>query len=220
MNESISKLPDDAAYCGPGQAQVQAIRSFLVKLAKARKGRACYLPANLLGEPAWDILLELLLARIERRRTLVKGAVLASGVPMTTALRYIKQLERHGLLIRQPDPRDGRYVLLSISPAGEEALLKWLQDQRWSDLPIEARGTPEPLKQVDLSAAGLRSSSLLPDSPALSGSRAPFRMPLAICGTLGIYYGGGHMAIQFDGGIHGYTHGQARPHSAARTSLK
>lgn len=82
---------------------------------RMRERRDARLGSDLFGEPAWDMLLDLTLARIEGRRVLVKGAVIASRSPVGTAQRHLNNLERAGFLIRLPDPIDRRRVFLEIS---------------------------------------------------------------------------------------------------------
>lgn len=71
-----------------------------------------------MGEPAWDILLNLYEAHLSQVRTMVTGACLGSRVPATSALRWLKVLEVRGLVERQGDPLDGRRVFVSLSPKG------------------------------------------------------------------------------------------------------
>jgi DNA-binding MarR family transcriptional regulator len=45
-----------------------------------------------------------------------------SAVPPTTAIRWIKIMADEGLLLRQPDPFDGRRVFLELSPSASEGM--------------------------------------------------------------------------------------------------
>lgn len=71
--------------------------------------------AELFGEPAWDILLDLYIAELRDRRVSVTDACIGSGVPSTTALRWVMLLERAGLVIRKKDPLDARRAYLELS---------------------------------------------------------------------------------------------------------
>lgn len=72
----------------------------------------------IMGEPAWDILLDLCIAEMEQRRVSVTSACIASGVPVTTALRWVALLEQDGLLERSADPTDKRRAFVRISKPG------------------------------------------------------------------------------------------------------
>jgi len=80
-----------------------------------RSHRAHHFDPALFGEPAWALLLDLALARIEGRQTSVTSACIASAAPATTALRYIGGMVDAGLLVRMPHPDDRRSVLVCIS---------------------------------------------------------------------------------------------------------
>jgi DNA-binding MarR family transcriptional regulator len=73
-----------------------------------RRRRTDYLPAKFLGEPGWDILLDLYIAFHECRTISVSSACLASGIPATTALRTLNLLIDAGLVHRIDDDKDRR----------------------------------------------------------------------------------------------------------------
>ena len=102
----------------------------LTRLALAiyrdRAARAQELPAELLGEPAWDILLDLFIHGRRGRRISVTSACTASRVPPTTALRWIAMLVEIGLVSREEDLTDKRRAFLSLSDQGERAVTRLL----------------------------------------------------------------------------------------------
>ena len=73
---------------------------------------------DLFGEPSWDILLDLFVARGRGRPVSVSSACIASSAPQSTALRYIGLLERVGLIRRSKDPCDGRRQYLELTETG------------------------------------------------------------------------------------------------------
>ncbi|MDE8650509.1 response regulator [Novosphingobium album (ex Liu et al. 2023)] len=83
----------------------------------------------LFGDPAWEMLLDLLLARIEGRRVSVSSACIASGAPMSTALRLVRRLVDENVLCRIPDEKDRRRHFLIINPKFEQPLIDYLADQ-------------------------------------------------------------------------------------------
>lgn len=98
------------------------------KLIRAEHSRSRVIGGKLLGDPAWNILLDLLLASIENRRVAVSSACIVAGVATTTALRLVNRMVDDGVLIRVPDPSDGRRSFLAIEPAVESALKTYLVD--------------------------------------------------------------------------------------------
>lgn len=73
---------------------------------------------DLFAEPAWDILLDLAIHEGEGRRVSVTGACIGSGVPATTALRWVNALEKKGLIERHQDTLDHRRVFVTLSKLG------------------------------------------------------------------------------------------------------
>lgn len=82
---------------------------------KARRARTKFFSADLFADPVWDILLHLFQAEIGQQRVTVSAACKAAAVPPTTALRWLKTLSDQDLLIRRPDPHDGRRVFLELT---------------------------------------------------------------------------------------------------------
>lgn len=89
---------------------------------RARRLRGRYFQEDLFADPAWDILLDLLHAEACHRRVAVSSLCLAAAVPATTALRWIKTMERQGLIIRRDDPHDARRVFVELAPETSLAL--------------------------------------------------------------------------------------------------
>lgn len=99
----------------------------LRQVIKRRRARELCFPAGLFADPAWDILLDLTVARIERQDLSVTDVCVAAAVPQTTALRWIGTLEREGLIDRTPDPRDSRRVIVRLSEDGWERMERYLR---------------------------------------------------------------------------------------------
>jgi hypothetical protein len=92
---------------------------------QVRRKRARYLPRELFGEPAWDILLELLRAELVEERISVASACTAADVPASTGLRWIKTLEQQGLVLRECDCRDAARTFLVLAPDTSKALRRY-----------------------------------------------------------------------------------------------
>lgn len=87
-----------------------------------RRRRHKALPADLFGEPTWDILLDLYIAAREDRRVPTTSACIGAHVPPTTALRWLRILETRGLIEREDDGRDGRRTFVRLSRQGIESM--------------------------------------------------------------------------------------------------
>lgn len=96
-------------------------------IIRARQLRFRYFSSDLFADPAWDMLLDLTLARAERRRVSVTSLCIASGVPTTTALRWIKLLEQSGLVERVEDETDRRRAFVFLSERGVDAISRFFE---------------------------------------------------------------------------------------------
>jgi hypothetical protein len=88
---------------------------FVRALIRQRQRRVAAFGADLFADPVWDMMLDLLAARLEGRPVSTSSLCIAAGVPSTTALRWIRLLTERGLFVRAPDPRDRRGVLIELS---------------------------------------------------------------------------------------------------------
>lgn len=98
------------------------------KLIHARQSRVRFFDAALFADPAWDILLDLTAARAERKRVSVTSLCIASGVPPTTALRWIGQMVDTGLLVRVEDDIDRRRAFIELSDGAAEAMARYFAE--------------------------------------------------------------------------------------------
>ncbi|QPQ56097.1 winged helix DNA-binding protein [Allosphingosinicella flava] len=114
---------DGAAETGAAGVTAQQVRGMI----RARRLRDQYFGADLFADPAWDMLLDLMAARLERQRVAVSSLCIAAAVPATTALRWIKTLTEHGLFVRSADPEDGRRVYIELSEGAAAALSAYLR---------------------------------------------------------------------------------------------
>ena len=87
-----------------------------------RRRRARHLPTRLLGEPAWDILLDLYVAAGRGQAVSVSNACLAADAPASTALRWLHHLEDEGLVERLADQTDARRHYVRLTDAGMERM--------------------------------------------------------------------------------------------------
>jgi len=101
---------------------IPAIRAMI----RARRLRDQYFSGEMFADPAWDMLLDLLLARLEQRTVAVSSLCIAAAVPPTTALRWIKRLTDEGVFVRTADPRDGRRVFIDLSDEAAEGMAAYI----------------------------------------------------------------------------------------------
>jgi DNA-binding MarR family transcriptional regulator len=118
----------DAREHPPELDEVGVSEETVIWLIKARRERARYLCPELFAEPAWDILLDLLRAEIARQRVSVSSLCIASGVPATTALRYINTMTEQEIIVRRRDPRDGRRVFIELTSKVSGALRRYFAE--------------------------------------------------------------------------------------------
>jgi DNA-binding MarR family transcriptional regulator len=102
---------------------------FVHDLVQARRDRSALFGPELLGEPAWDILLELYVAELDRQKVLVSKVGKSSGIAETTALRWLDRLENDGWLTRVPDPSRGRRVFVMLTGRGSVAMQVYVDKQ-------------------------------------------------------------------------------------------
>ncbi len=94
----------------------------ICEMIKLRRTREKYFAADLFADPAWDILLDLMAARLEQKQVSVSSLCIAASVPATTALRWITGMTDSGLLVRQMDPNDARRVFIGLSERAAEQM--------------------------------------------------------------------------------------------------
>ena len=116
-NAKISFLPSRMlGYDSSGFSRKKIDPLFLRRLIQAERARAKVIGGKMLGDPAWDLLLDLLLVSLEGGKVSVSSACIVTGLATTSALRLVNRLVQQKVLIRQPDPDDGRRYHLIIAP--------------------------------------------------------------------------------------------------------
>jgi DNA-binding MarR family transcriptional regulator len=142
---SRDEFYDEMDVGGPASGLAAIAR----RLLKQSDGRSEYFEEDLFADPAWHILLDLFAAAAEGQYVSVKSLCLASRVPSTTALRWIRHLETRGLIERTPDEKDGRRAFVTINPEAFANMAAYLA--RISDLGNTVSSAPEgrrPLRRL------------------------------------------------------------------------
>ena len=91
-------------------------------LLVARRARTEALGPGLFADPAWDMLLALFAAAERGQALPVTRLCAVTGVPQTTALRWLEQLEQSRLIARAADTTDARRTLVSLAPETREKM--------------------------------------------------------------------------------------------------
>lgn len=120
----------------PPPVDFQVTAAQVREVIRARRLRDRFFEGGLFEDPAWDMLLDLLAARLERGQVSVSSLCIAAAVPPTTALRWIAKLTDAGLLDREADPFDKRRAFLKLSPAAATAMQRYVAAVREANLPF------------------------------------------------------------------------------------
>lgn len=98
------------------------------RIIRNRQLRARFFDGDLFADPAWDILLDLTAARAEHSRVSITSLCIASGVPPTTALRWISQMVESGLLQRVEDEIDRRRAFVTLTDHAADAMARYFAE--------------------------------------------------------------------------------------------
>lgn len=129
LTRVISDVADQVARRQLLPPQKGAVNpSHLKAVLYARQLRNRHFPKGLFSDPAWDMLLDLYVARLRETRVSVTSLASASGVPPATAYRWMVLLLRHGLIERTPDPTDKRRVFVVLTDAGAERMRAYFEE--------------------------------------------------------------------------------------------
>ena len=99
----------------------------LRRIIRHRQLRQRFFDDDLFADPSWDMLLDLAAARAEHARVSISSLCIASGVPSTTALRWINVLVGAGLLERADDAEDRRRAFVYLSNKGADLMARYFQ---------------------------------------------------------------------------------------------
>jgi hypothetical protein len=140
LSEEVSRIATSLAKLSDGEAaplaklvtatggQENVSAEGISAVIRRRRQRSRYFPQELLADPMWNMMLDLLRAEVLQHRVTVSDACQAAGVPATTALRWLKTMEQRGFVVRNPDPHDGRRVFVSLTPQASLAVRNWFAD--------------------------------------------------------------------------------------------
>jgi len=105
------------------------VAELLVLVERMTNGRECrkdFFGDELLGDPAWDMLIHLFHADLSDYRVTITNLASASGVPYTTAMRWMNTLIEKGLASRTNNPLDRRIVFMAISEPARASMYNYI----------------------------------------------------------------------------------------------
>jgi hypothetical protein len=117
------RQPDAAAAPVAPVSDAAIVRSII----DARRLRRERLGAAMAREPAWGMVLELYLARLEGRRVYQTMVGLGAGVPETTAFNLTSKLLARGTFTREHDPDDRRLAVIGLSNEAADKVRRYLE---------------------------------------------------------------------------------------------
>lgn len=106
--------------------QVEEMLAFVERIAAAQDSRRQILHGDLFADPAWEMLVHLFHAHLAGYCLTVTNLSRASGVPPTTALRWIDTLQERGLIVRVQNPFDMRSVFIELTEEARGLIYDYL----------------------------------------------------------------------------------------------
>ena len=91
-------------------------------LRDARRLRAEIFPGIPLGNPNWDVMLDLFIQEMNGFRTSLDHLALTGDLPAPTVYDSVDALARLGLVTRTPDRFDSRVFWLSLTATGRQGM--------------------------------------------------------------------------------------------------
>ena len=129
---SIFRSDEDAS---PSKGGAPELRLELITIARAEvkrrvDRREVFGAYDVLGDPAWDILLELYISGLTGSGLYASVVGTDAGIPQSTALRWLTVLEKDGLVRRHVDPFDKRRQWVGVTPRARSLMEKHFMRSR------------------------------------------------------------------------------------------
>jgi DNA-binding MarR family transcriptional regulator len=99
----------------------------LKSLRSLHRARTENLPDGLPVEASWEILLDLYVSELRMERISLTAIGGSSGVPLTSALRRMQELESKELIARVPDEKDKRRAAAQLTEKGRLAVQSFIR---------------------------------------------------------------------------------------------
>lgn len=127
-HELGSKQRSNFAYESWDGIDAESLLASATDIYRARRRRKRFFDPVLFGEPAWDLLLDLFIARLKKKRISVSSACHAADVPPTTALRWLGVLADSNLIERFESETDQRVTWVRLTDFGSQSMAKFVRD--------------------------------------------------------------------------------------------
>jgi DNA-binding response OmpR family regulator len=114
--------PADSA--AKSESSVPAQARWLLQERRYRLARERIMGGSFCDEPGWNMLMELMHARLSGQQVPVSALCAASGVPQTSALRRLATLMEDGYVVKERDPKDARRIWVALTDRAMEMVDK------------------------------------------------------------------------------------------------
>lgn len=104
------------------------------QIRRRRELRRNHVDKDLIGEPAWEMLLDLYLAKADSKPMTVSSVCNRSQVAESTARRYLDLLRHKGLVDVFPFCTDQQDAPIKLSSKGSDTISRYLHDLEGVDL--------------------------------------------------------------------------------------
>lgn len=100
-----------------------------------RRARKAHFGSDQLSGPAWDMMLDLMLAKSNSRELSASDLATGAGVPLSSGLRMIAMLEKLELTQRSIDARDRRRTIVRLTEKGSAGMASYFAqlNNAWED---------------------------------------------------------------------------------------
>ena len=126
--DALARPSFTALQPGSPPPAVEVPEKAVAMLVRAWRTRSSYVSGEFLSDPAWGMLLFLLHAEIGGRPIAVQELCGLSGLPMTSALRWLDALEGRSLVVRQADPDRPDRELVALEGEASFVLRRYVRD--------------------------------------------------------------------------------------------
>ena len=122
---SFAEAICDGGHTAPAARSARKIaRDRAEEVLQLNRQRMAIVGAELFGDPAWNIMLDLFVRETDGKETTVTSACIGADAPSTTALRHLAHLVERQLVHRTTCSVDHRKVYVRLTDDGRARMLK------------------------------------------------------------------------------------------------